>query len=477
MIIKKEKVLNVLSIITITLFSLLILVPLIYLSFYTNPNAEDFSLSISPKHVSVFYYMRGFYLGFDGRYSTNFLFYFNPLSFNLIGAYKLMPLFFISSFFFSVYFLLVQIFRTLFVKKVETYKTILLAIFLISIFFNRVYSLPHILYWEASAFVFFLPLVFYNFFLCFFISLLKAQTLPRKQVFFFASALFLFLGIGLNEMCLPLYHLSFIIMLGWFLFNKKSIPYSVTSLYIILIFSTVLFVSAPGILSRSQGFSHERYEIFFIDYLVHFTTHHFVFFKSSLFSIFAMLLFSKLLIQNNLSKLDFTKKFYLLFAITLVMCVLIISLTYYIPMGHDSFFPKRIFNFLLWIIILGFATIFPIRISSDGFKGYLMFFIGLFLICSMTLNKEYNFSRAVCLIQTGEHIKFNNEYQKRFKILQERKDSNVQELCLDSFRHQNTFNWYYPDIKNDRQEEYWNQAYENYFNIPRILLEGDEKCK
>lgn len=75
-----------LLVLLITLF-----IPYLYISNYANPVADDLIYAANRKGNDLFYLLVRDYLGWNGRYSSNILVFSNPMAFDSLVGYKLIP--------------------------------------------------------------------------------------------------------------------------------------------------------------------------------------------------------------------------------------------------------------------------------------------------------------------------------------------------------------------------------------------------
>ena len=76
--------------------------PLLWLCYYAHPAADDFPISHTARDWGSYTTVVGYYKCWSARYTSMFLMSVNPIVFNALGAYKLVPLLLMAGLFFSV---------------------------------------------------------------------------------------------------------------------------------------------------------------------------------------------------------------------------------------------------------------------------------------------------------------------------------------------------------------------------------------
>jgi len=144
---------------------------------FTNPNAEDFSLSATAKNIGVAPSIIEVLISYDGRYFSNFLHAINPLAFGWINGYKWMSFFSLVFPVFILFFFL-RSFRSIFNK----YDFFVISSFFMLINYALTPSLPHLVFWMSSSFVYLYSWCFMLLWLGFFIRFYKEEN-EKKSVY------------------------------------------------------------------------------------------------------------------------------------------------------------------------------------------------------------------------------------------------------------------------------------------------------
>jgi hypothetical protein len=448
-------------------------------AYYSHPNAEDILLGKDAQNMGVFNYAKIILISHDGRYFTNLLNIINPLYFNCLNHYWLVIVFSIFLFWFSIGYFLASVFQSL--KKTNI--LVLSAVFLV-INFALSSSIAHQLYWLSSSFVY---LYSWMFWLLWVGSVLFY--LQRKNIYYFILAnVFLFVGQGINEMFLSLNFFTVLFLVFYFSYKNTENFKSLFPLFISFIASSVLFISSPGILVRFSEYNEKRVD------------EHGVFdviWKSILdlgFEMNRMFLGSFLLISAiifliinkhtifNIQKKNQNLKVIFVLCIS-VPIIYLMSMSYYLTMGHyEPFLPLRIFSAInTGIVILflcsalffsfEFLKIKPIsQIKLELINVLLITVFGLELIFGNNnislLRKEFNEG-----IITGYDIEMKERYSKLAAENLQKNCWKTVELSKLQFTPQTIYHG--PDIRNNRYDGHWNQAYENYFEMNEVRLNTD----
>lgn len=183
-------------------YLLIFIIPLalyIYISFFCNPIADDFTFSVIIRNQSIWEGTKSLYLGITGRYFSNFLMIINPIAFNQFMIYKLLPIGIIITTYMIIFYFFKVITQNIF-KPISYFTSSL--IFLL-IYLVHMPQLAEGIYWYTGYASYHLSLI--NF-LLYVISILKIQKSKKfkKCIWHFFSVLLLFTTIGFNEVMMVL---------------------------------------------------------------------------------------------------------------------------------------------------------------------------------------------------------------------------------------------------------------------------------
>lgn len=453
------------------LFSLIIFSPLIYFSFYNVPNLEDISLSIVWEYENVWHYIKELYISFDGRYGTNFIHYFNPLSFKFIEGYKFLSLISISLLISALSLFIKNILKLKSVEYNSNLQILISATFIAACFFSWIFSMPHILYWFGSALVYLYPIIFFLFSSSFFLQIQFCKSQFTKLLFLILSALMLFVGIGLSELSLFFFNIFILLFIIYNYIKKGEISMELKLIIIVLILSNILFLSAPGIWLRKEMFAEGVQDTSLILLLKNLIFHNFLFLLSTLVpSVFCVLVLN-LYWSDKIELRTIETKKTLSFFIVVVVVISFTSLAYYIPSGFFSYFPNRIFNSLWGYYLIMFIFIFYPLINKISSKiKYSVMFTCLVLIF---VNPRKSIQQSINLLKNKSYITHHKNYMKRVDCLKFCAKKGIEVVYVKPFETNKNLIINPPNLMPNRKEPYWNEALQDYFGIEHVLLVGD----
>ncbi len=463
---------------------------LILASHYTNPNSEDLSLAIIPRDKGLLYSIRSLLIEYDGRYFTNLLHGVNPLAYNWLDGYKLMPIFSMLLCILSLYFLL----RVIFQKKISRNLTFFMSAAFYLFHLILCPSLAHNLFWMVSSFPYLYPFPFIFLWVGFGILYLKSHNYLYKILFFIPSALCLIGAIGLNAMFLPL-NLLLILSASIFLFIKfRTKIWEFIPLAIIGISCIIFFVTCPGPWVRMADLQADTNPGRFSEILSR-ATWEFIYFMFycgiwNIITLAVSLLFALLFAKSNeFSKLRIKPLLVIFFSTSFLVVLYLMTFPFYLSM-YENGFPYRIFNpiFLGFQIIILFGSIF---LLAPLFNKYLPLYhlqifsvITSFFLLILLLMKDAN---PVCTnhlaeIRTqydlGIFEAYDREFKNRLELIENAKLNPDWKLAVfDTITDSPKIIYYAPDIYPNRENDYWNIAWEEYFKVDEVRLKGDSIYK
>jgi len=214
-------------------------------AYFCHPNAEDFSLCVIPRDQGILYSIINLLTTYDGRYFTNLLHAINPLAFNWLAGYKLMPIVGILLLLLAVWFFLETLFHSPSSKFL-----LLFSLLFTCIHFALAPSLPHDLYWMVSSFVYIYPWTFTLLWIGAYIRYVYAKNHRAELLWFCVTAIALICCIGMNEMFLVTNSVLLLVLLIWSWHSgqrefKHTLPLAIIGVSCIL-----FFVTCPGISFR-----------------------------------------------------------------------------------------------------------------------------------------------------------------------------------------------------------------------------------
>ncbi|MCB9256492.1 MAG: hypothetical protein H6579_05125 [Chitinophagales bacterium] len=451
-------------------------------SFHSQANAEDLSLCAAPLHKGLINSTIDILRKYDGRYFTNLLHGLNPLAFGFITGYKWTTIF--TSIFgvFSLFFFLSGL-----VPLANRLKLLLFSALFFVCNYSLSSSLAHQLFWMVSSFVYSYSWYFWLIWLG---TLFRwnREKKPGWRIFLFVlSHLFLIAAVGINEIFLLLHAFSLIALYVYFYKQNRENILAFQSIFITGIFSIIFFLSQPGISIRFGSFETLRpenyYSLIFLKSLNHqgkewlrMSTQGLVMLSMSYL---AMVLFKKFY-QDFALKMGKAKLFLTLFLV--LFGLYLSSFAFYIPMGHEEFLPIRIFSTLNFGFQLAFIIFIPSIILAILPEKYLAsktkMAFSLFAVLSLITFLHFgnnNIHNIRYDFESGKLKLFSEQMSHRYLLIEQAKNT---QLCWKKAIVPPLQNIPYsiyspPDIQENKAAFYWNNAYEIYFQIDEISLEGD----
>ncbi|HET6225917.1 MAG TPA: DUF6056 family protein [Bacteroidia bacterium] len=233
---KKYKVLLLLSLIALV-------TPYIYISRYANPVADDLVYAFDAKHNDLVALLIRNYKTWNGRYFSNILMYSNPMAYDALIIYKLIPVFIILSTIISFGFFL----HVFFEKQIDTLETWIFVLLLSLLYLYQMPIISEGIYWYTGAVTYQLATILSLIYL----GLLRLFTLGKfifksKRIHIVVLSLLLMVCMGFNET-------HMIILLGFaclsfFISRKNKLQYQKLFIYLfcISLICAAIMYGAPG---------------------------------------------------------------------------------------------------------------------------------------------------------------------------------------------------------------------------------------
>jgi len=449
-------------------------------AFYSVPNAEDLSLSANAKNHGLLFSVIEVLVNYDGRYFTNILQALSPLAFGCISCYKYITVFSIVLPIFCLSFFLSSI-----ASHINKIQIFFLSALFVLINYAISPSIVHQIYWMSSSFVYHYSWCFYLLWTGSFIQVLKAKNSSSKFRWFLLSTLLLVCSMGMNEMFLVINGVS-LMAFSFYVWEYAKTDFAfLWPLLASAALSIVFFLSNPGILKRIHSLETQQSGIRPLDSLAKTVSH----FSQELLSYFVYLPFllplSLLFILFFFKELQLKMKFSFYFLLFPFVMLPFALLTFYMPMGFETSIPFRIyttiyFGFLLYSTIL-VPLYFHSKISSvlqskkQKFQNYLI------LVCLLILSASFfminnNISLLKADFHSGKMKNLDAVSKVRYALIKDSKnniDTCWKEATIPALSDTPKSIYHQPDLKANRTEPYWNQAFEKYFLINEVRLSGD----
>ena len=450
------------------LFGLFIaILPYLYLCFFANPSADDFSLSGQAQQNSFLHLMYHNYFFWNGRYISNIFIYLNPLAFGNFLIYKTIPLLMIILLTFANYFFITQLFY------VKTTLIQLIVSLLLSLLF--IHNMPIIsegIYWFTGTVIYLLGIITTLFYLTFLIKMIKENRKGFSTIFLIVL---LFFTCGFNEVLTLL--VVFFLGIIAFVFYKNNLfgkNIIIVQFFLAILFASIMIFS-PGNELRGEAYQN---------------AHHFSY--SFIYSILQVARFSFLwifsipLIATSIIYIEFNKKmraesklfsnsFYLNRWISLMLMFAIIIICVFpaywatgILGQHRTLNVAYFFFLIMWFANLTVWYNHYQKKLEFSFKKKTKIALTSFLFIGIIFTGNgYN---ALFDIVSGSAINYNKQMANRFKTLKEQKNISKKTIIFPIINNPPEC-LFSSDITNN-PKTWTNQAYNLYFRLDstKIIL-------
>ncbi len=459
---------------------LISIIPLVYISFYSRPSADDYGYSISlyryissgnfnilgliKKAIEVDIH---FYNNWQGLYTSAFLLAFQPSIFGekyyCIGAILLLVISFLC-----VLYFIKTVFKILKIERYYIFLSILIFVFL----YQQLPNLKEGLYWFNGAWnympFFFLSLV--NIGLC-----LKYLFIDNRKKYIVLSCLLSFVISGGNHVTSFMNILLLMVIVGYGIYKKKK---AVILSLLFAIVGFILMYIAPGTAIRQAHFSNPSIietlkQVIYRSYS--FTSEYFT--RSCVFYLLAIILFSIFVYKKDYFNDDYFKLSPIIYLfITWVIFCGMLAVPYY-AMGwwgegrvwdvtwlFEAVSLTSIAIYSTWYILYKY---FEVKEFKDDLFINLVF-VGLVLMSGCWL--DCNFMDALKELTSGEAIVFARAYDERIDKV---KSSNKESVYVSTLPDSNLLK--FSDISNDNG---WvSGSFSEYYNADEIYVIKTEWIK
>jgi hypothetical protein len=440
-------------------------------SYFLFPNAEDLSVTEISRSKGIIKGAADLLQGFDGRYFTNILHGINPLSINWIDGYKLMPVFALLLFTFSLFFLLKSIVDQKNLKLLK-YSFLISAV----IFSSSPAPVNHF-FWMISSFVYLYPWVFIFFWVGSIIRFFKT----RLFKWYFLSLVLMYLSFGLNEMFL-IFNIVLIFEISRIFFKSKINLKSIYLIWTVGLLSILMFVLSPGIIFRLSIHQSSREGLKLIDVLS-VSLNNYVVELNTLLFVHPTFLLSIILIVLSIP----IKSVFVFCNLNIRNCLLIflflnclfcsMTFAYYFSMGIE-YKPLRVYSALqpgiYFSLLFLFFTLINQKWPLLEKMKFIHFFISILLLFSFTMGKN-TMNNIKQDFQKGKLQRFKKVMDIQFSKLTKEKESNDcwKSVELEFLNEYPKSIFSPPIICPNRVEDSWNLAYEKYFELDEVYIKDD----
>jgi hypothetical protein len=237
---------------------ILLIVPFFMLSFFNHPSADDYSFSHLIRAWGRLGYQDFMYNHWQGRYFANFIFSYNPLTFDSFIGYKMFPVFLLIAFVLSVVYLIFVFFKDHF----NATSKIIVAIFLILLYLNIIPSPSETLYWITGSIEYFIPGILTLVFLSVVVHGLRKKGHKLKSIII--AGILGFCICGCNEVNI-IFLLEILILIVLFNLKDHSVIKFILPILAVVILSALLDIMAPGNYLRMANFSKSSHILYGVE--------------------------------------------------------------------------------------------------------------------------------------------------------------------------------------------------------------------
>ena len=453
-------------------------------AWHCHPNIEELSICEEPRDLGVFAGALHMLVHFDGRYFANILHGLNPLAFNWLAGYKLMPILAVTILILALFFLLRPC-----VAKSEQQTLLLIVVTFLMLQFQISPSLPYQLFWMASSFIYLWSWTFTMLWMGFYYRYLHTASSFFQVLYLLLTAIFLTFSIGISELFLVLNVLLLASIFVWRWFKKnKAIE---TSFLVLWGLACILFfVLSPGISERAKEFRHADAPIISIPVIVIGIKQNLLFAQRIFFH--PLLLLATIVLFPLFHSIPFfQRKLRFPFSVFLALLFLVIAFAmtcaYYIPTQINTGFPTRIFTATGLLVasaaILVYISMFRYIHSIVNQQKWYAKVKAIMPVCTVglivgtfTLNVNNNFWSIQQDYKNGHLTTFDNAMCLRYTTLS-RVSADADDcyktaiiVPIPNFPSSICFG---NDLLPNRTYAFDNEAWETYFGIDEVMLQGD----
>lgn len=402
-----------------TLLGILALFPFLIISFFNQPATDDYYFSYYTKLYSINESPFWMYNNVGGRYFANTILCFNPVYYECLFLFKIIPIVLLLLFCYSIYYFVKSCFPSLIFQK-----KIAIVGFLSTLFFIQIPDSCAAFYWLPGAISNQLPislsLLFYAFLIKFYSS--------KKTKHFLLSVLFLIMALGCNEIIIVINLIVLFSSFAYLFIVLKKYDKHLLVIIAIAVGFSALEMLAPGNLVRANAILVEHDFLYSVVHSLSTSVDYF--FKWLPILVLCCLFF----IDNFYKKIGTLKNrsflIHPIFVVGIVFSILIVS--FFIGFWvNKNILPDRTINtiYFFYIITVLYFVIcvlnylnnkhnFIISITPST-KLILGILISLFFFANTPI---YNAYRDIV---SGKAYKYHQEIENRINIILSSKNNTV----------------------------------------------------
>ncbi|CVK15934.1 hypothetical protein Ga0061079_10452 [Apibacter mensalis] len=447
----------------IILLLFVVTIPLLYLSFYNEPSADDYTYAIKLCKNSFFYTQYYEYMHWGSRYIATAILIADPIHWGSFFGYRMISALMIVLFICASYFMFYQ-----------QVKNKILSIKLASVLsFVYIFQLPEInsaFYWLSGAATYHLSNILFVLYIGFSAKISKKKKLGNLILF-----LLIFLIVGCNEISM-IYLLLYNFLLLTYNFSKTR---NFFTLYFYLFvwtgLLTIFILIAPGNYERSHSVinPYSFSEIIFRSLKKTIV----IIFRYSFLS-FLIIFLAFYNLRKPLQKMRFTWLSLPYYFYTPLFLIVIFIGCFPSIYTLGTYPPLRTVN-VIFLMILILLMIFCHKLINRSFINKIhlpQFLINislLILVLGYTFairdSEDYDFSNNIYYsyddIVSGKAKKYKEEVHKRYEIIQKSKEDTV---YLSPIQTKPRI-IYHSDLSHD-PKHFYNASMAEYFNKKAIII-------
>lgn len=451
-------------------------------TYYCAPNVEDFSLAIRPREQGLLPSVVNLLVSYDSRYTDAFLHGLNPLAFNRPQYFVLMPvlcfLFFTGSFYFFI---------TSFItgKQNRWLLTGYALLFVITHYATET-QLPCGLFLMVSTFNYIYPWFFAFIWAGALLRTFNEPVAAKRVLLSVLGYTALILSYGCTEFFISI---NGFVLLALFLYAlvydkpklKYIIPYcavAVSCVVFILLCPSQKMVGGQTYSSLSVRYPGSNFIIESARVYAGFILHYLLHPLSVCFVFVTTLIFRQPDISNRL-KFNFSQRQLLLLFAGAVLISYITTWVFFIPIGKSGFFPRYTFNSIQILAQLGLYVFLPLYLSKLSVSGNTFSIpvqpVVAFLFLVLLVFSPNNISEIKAEYHEGIVQQVKNKAEQFYARVNAEKKRNPERTIVYFENPPVTpqTNYFGPDVMPNRQAPWWNIAYEGYFKVDEVRLQGD----
>ncbi len=236
----------------ITVFVILVclITPYFYLANFVHPISDDFCYTLLGLRENFLETVINEYFRWNGRYSSNFLVILNPMVWNNLNVYQLIPQLLITGTFLSFAFLFYTIFKTI----IPLINILNLGLIFTLLFIYQMPSVAEGFYWYTGSISYQAASVIFLFYLGSLIKYNNKEFLISKTLHLSFNCMLLILMIGFNEVIMLLLVLFHFVIAYKNHHHDSSFKFAANTLFLVSILAGSAVFFAPGNSYRESNF-------------------------------------------------------------------------------------------------------------------------------------------------------------------------------------------------------------------------------